>query len=109
MEILEQVHQRAKKMISSHEEKLWELGLPSFEKRWLREDLTNVYQCLKGRWEEDGPSSVQWCWAKEQEQQAETHAQQVPPEHEVFLYFVGDQAVEQIAQRDNGVSFTGDI
>ncbi|RMC15978.1 hypothetical protein DUI87_08185 [Hirundo rustica rustica] len=39
-----------------------------------------------------------------------TDAQEVPPEYEKeLLYYVGDQALEKVAQRRCGVFLTGDI
>ncbi|TRZ23204.1 hypothetical protein HGM15179_003905 [Zosterops borbonicus] len=58
MEILEQVQQRAMKMIKglehlSYKGRLGGLSLFSLEKRHLRGDLINVCQYLKGRCQED--------------------------------------------------------
>lgn len=50
MELLERVQQRGMRGLEqpSYKERLRQLGLLSLEKRWLRPNLTNVYQYLKG-------------------------------------------------------------
>ncbi|KAJ7411676.1 hypothetical protein BTVI_48773 [Pitangus sulphuratus] len=46
---------------------------------------------------------------KDKRQWAETDTQELPPEHKEELLCCADQALEGIAQRDCGVSLTGDI
>lgn len=49
-----------------------------------------------------------WCLATGQEEQEETETLKVPSEYEENLYFSGDRAVEQAAQKCCGISFCGD-
>ena len=57
-----------------------------------------------------GPNSFQWCPATGQGETGTNEAQEVPSEHEEeLLPSEGDGALEQAAQGDCGVSFSGDI
>lgn len=50
-----------------------------------------------------------WCLATGQEEQEETETLKVPSEYEEnLLYFSGDRAVEQAAQKCCGISFCGE-
>ena len=56
------------------------------------------------------PDCFQWCPAQDEGQWAQTEAYEVPAEHEKeLLYFEGDGALEQVAQKCCGFSFSGDI
>lgn len=91
MELLEWVQQRAAKMMEWLEhlscgERLTELSLFSFEKRWLGGDFINVYQYMKGGYQEDGPGSAQWCWARGQEETGRNRCTDPLDYTEEFLY-----------------------
>ena len=74
-------------------------------------DLINAYKYLRSECQEDGAklffSGAQW---QGKGQRAQIEAQEVPSEHEEeLLHSEGDGALEQAAQGDCGVSFSGDI
>lgn len=70
----------------------------------------NICKCLKRGCQEDG--ARQWCvfQAIGKEAKAETNARDVTAQREEeLLSSAGDQALEQIDQRDCGLSLTGNI
>ena len=87
----------------SYEEKLRELGSLSLKKKRLRGDLTNAYEYLKGGCQEDGAKLFLVVPSNR------TRDNGHKLKHRKFHYFEDDRALEQVAQRGCGVSFSGDI
>lgn len=56
-----------------------------------------------------GPGFFEQCQCQDKRQWAQSRTQEVPYKHEKLLYFEGDTALKQSAQRVCGVSFSEDI
>lgn len=89
-----------------YEDRLRELGLFSLKKRRLRADLVNVCKYLRGECREDGAGHVPSNWMRDDGHKLKHRKFWLNMAGHFFAVRV--TALEQIAQRGCGVSFSGD-